>query len=58
MELELELQLQLQFNVVGIILMIFFKSVEKVEKRCEPGVTSGLFGLLVTPGWREGNSNM
>ena len=22
------------------------------------GVTSGFFGLLVTPGWREGNSNL
>ena len=38
--------------------MFVLKSVEKVEKRCEPGVTSGIFGLLVTPGWREGNSNM
>ena len=37
--------------------MFVLKSVEKVEKRCEPGVTSGFFGLLVTPGWREGNSN-
>ena len=31
---------------------------KSVEKRCEPGVTSSIFGLLVTPGWREGNSNM
>ena len=37
---------------------VCFESVEKVEKRCEPGVTSGFFGPLVTPGWREGNSNM
>ena len=35
---------------------VCLKSVEKVEKRCEPGVTS-VFLLLVKPGWREGNSN-
>ena len=38
--------------------MFVLKSVEKVEKTCEPGVTSSLFELPVTPGWREGNSNM
>ena len=37
--------------------MFVLKSVEKVEKRCEPGVTS-VFLLLVKPGWREANSNM
>ena len=31
--------------------MFVLKSVEKVEKRCEPGVTSVFLGLLVTPGW-------
>ena len=38
--------------------MFVLKSVEKVEKTCEPGVTNSLFELPVTPGWREGNSNM
>jgi len=38
--------------------MFVLKSVEKVVKTCEPGVTSSLFELPVTPGWREGNSNM
>merc|ERR1711978_157445 len=38
--------------------MFVLKSVEKVEKTCEPGVTSSLFELPVTPGWREANSNM
>ena len=52
------LQLQLKFNGIWGIPKFDLKSVEKVEKRCEPGVTSGFFGLLVTPGWREGNSNM
>ena len=27
-------------------------------KSWEPGVTSGFFGLLVKPGWREGKSNI
>ena len=31
---------------------------EIIWKSWEPGVTSGFFGLLVKPGWREGNSNI
>ena len=33
------------------------KSVKKVEKKSKTGVTSSSFGQLVTPGWREENSN-